>query len=104
MGLAVYRRLGPGTRTAKPPRAGHNTRQLRLAPPFTNARSVHDQAGSDRHDQIKAGHQQHHDWPGWQWKHEPGRPLHFCPIARGGMRMGHGQVMDSMFLDGLEDA
>ena len=24
--------------------------------------------------------------------------------ARGGMRMGHGQVFDSMFLDGLEDA
>ena len=24
--------------------------------------------------------------------------------ARGGMRMGHGQVSDHMFLDGLEDA
>ncbi|WP_250525293.1 acetyl-CoA C-acetyltransferase [Caballeronia sp. GAWG2-1] len=26
------------------------------------------------------------------------------PKARGGMRMGHGQVLDHMFLDGLEDA
>ena len=29
---------------------------------------------------------------------------YLLPKARGGMRMGHGQVMDSMFLDGLEDA
>ncbi|MEO9523746.1 thiolase family protein [Marinobacter alexandrii] len=29
---------------------------------------------------------------------------YLLPKARSGMRMGHGQVMDSMFLDGLEDA
>ncbi len=29
---------------------------------------------------------------------------YLMPKARGGLRMGHGQVMDSMFLDGLEDA
>lgn len=29
---------------------------------------------------------------------------YILPKARGGYRMGHGQVMDHMFLDGLEDA
>jgi len=29
---------------------------------------------------------------------------YLLPKARGGMRMGHGQVVDHMFLDGLEDA
>jgi acetyl-CoA C-acetyltransferase len=29
---------------------------------------------------------------------------YLLPKARAGMRMGHGQVMDHMFLDGLEDA
>ena len=29
---------------------------------------------------------------------------YLLPRARGGYRMGHGRVMDSMFLDGLEDA
>jgi acetyl-CoA C-acetyltransferase len=29
---------------------------------------------------------------------------YLLPKARGGYRMGHGQVMDHMFLDGLEDA
>ncbi len=29
---------------------------------------------------------------------------YLLPNARGGMRMGHGQTMDHMFLDGLEDA
>jgi acetyl-CoA C-acetyltransferase len=29
---------------------------------------------------------------------------YLLPKARAGLRMGHGQVMDSMFLDGLEDA
>jgi len=29
---------------------------------------------------------------------------YLLPKARGGMRMGHGQTMDHMFLDGLEDA
>src|SRR5258707_9692806 len=30
--------------------------------------------------------------------------LYLLPKARGGMRMGHGQVIDHMFYDGLEDA
>ena len=29
---------------------------------------------------------------------------YLLPKARAGMRMGHGQVLDHMFLDGLEDA
>jgi len=29
---------------------------------------------------------------------------YLLPKARGGYRLGHGQVMDHMFLDGLEDA
>lgn len=29
---------------------------------------------------------------------------YLLPKARGGFRMGHGQILDSMFLDGLEDA
>ncbi len=29
---------------------------------------------------------------------------YLLPKARGGMRMGHGQVLDHMFIDGLEDA
>ena len=29
---------------------------------------------------------------------------YLLPKARGGMRMGHGQVIDHMFYDGLEDA
>lgn len=29
---------------------------------------------------------------------------YLLPKARGGLRMGHGEVMDHMFLDGLEDA
>jgi acetyl-CoA C-acetyltransferase len=29
---------------------------------------------------------------------------YLLPKARGGMRLGHGQVLDHMFLDGLEDA
>ena len=29
---------------------------------------------------------------------------YLLPKARGGMRMGHGEVLDSMFFDGLEDA
>ncbi|MDB5553141.1 MAG: Acetyl-CoA acetyltransferase [Rhizobium sp.] len=27
-----------------------------------------------------------------------------CSIARAGYRMGHGKIIDHMFLDGLEDA
>jgi len=29
---------------------------------------------------------------------------YLIPKARGGMRLGHGEIKDSMFLDGLEDA
>jgi acetyl-CoA C-acetyltransferase len=29
---------------------------------------------------------------------------YLLPKARGGYRLGHGQIMDHMFLDGLEDA
>ena len=29
---------------------------------------------------------------------------YLLPNVRGGMRMGHGEVKDHMFLDGLEDA
>jgi acetyl-CoA C-acetyltransferase len=29
---------------------------------------------------------------------------YLLPKARGGLRMGHGQVIDHMFYDGLEDA
>ncbi len=29
---------------------------------------------------------------------------YFLPKARGGMRLGHGQILDHMFFDGLEDA
>ena len=29
---------------------------------------------------------------------------YLLPKARGGYRMGHGQVLDHMFLDGLENA
>ena len=29
---------------------------------------------------------------------------YMLPKARGGMRMGHGEIQDSMFTDGLEDA
>lgn len=53
------------------------------------------------HDQIKAGTNTIMIAGGME---NMSQAPYLLPKARGGMRMGHGQVMDSMFLDGLEDA
>ncbi|WP_417529619.1 thiolase family protein [Marinobacter lipolyticus] len=53
------------------------------------------------HDQIKAGTNNVMIAGGME---NMSQAPYLLPKARGGMRMGHGQVMDSMFLDGLEDA
>lgn len=53
------------------------------------------------HDQIKAGSNNIMVAGGME---NMSQAPYILPKARGGMRMGHGQVMDSMFLDGLEDA
>jgi acetyl-CoA C-acetyltransferase len=53
------------------------------------------------HDQIKAGTNQVMVAGGME---NMSQAPYLLPKARGGMRMGHGQVLDSMFLDGLEDA
>lgn len=53
------------------------------------------------HDQIKAGTNNVMIAGGME---NMNQAPYLLPKARGGMRMGHGQVMDSMFLDGLEDA
>jgi len=53
------------------------------------------------HDQIKAGTNSIMVAGGME---NMSQAPYLLPKARGGMRMGHGQVMDSMFLDGLEDA
>lgn len=53
------------------------------------------------HDQIKAGTNRIMIAGGME---NMSQAPYLLPKARGGMRMGHGQVMDSMFLDGLEDA
>ncbi|MEA1079270.1 acetyl-CoA C-acyltransferase [Marinobacter qingdaonensis] len=53
------------------------------------------------HDQIKAGTNNIMIAGGME---NMSQAPYLLPKARGGMRMGHGQVMDSMFLDGLEDA
>jgi acetyl-CoA C-acetyltransferase len=53
------------------------------------------------HDQIKAGTNSIMAVGGME---NMSQAPYLLPKARGGMRMGHGQVMDSMFLDGLEDA
>ncbi|MGF2686294.1 thiolase family protein [Marinobacter sp. DUT-3] len=53
------------------------------------------------HDQIKAGTNNFMIAGGME---NMSQAPYLLPKARGGMRMGHGQVMDSMFLDGLEDA
>ncbi|MGP4843848.1 thiolase family protein [Marinobacter sp. 1Y8] len=53
------------------------------------------------HDQIKAGTNKIMIAGGME---NMSQAPYLLPKARGGMRMGHGQVMDSMFLDGLEDA
>ncbi|MEC7816481.1 MAG: acetyl-CoA C-acyltransferase [Pseudomonadota bacterium] len=53
------------------------------------------------HDQIKAGTNNVMIAGGME---NMSQAPYLLPKARGGMRMGHGQVLDSMFLDGLEDA
>lgn len=53
------------------------------------------------HDQIKAGTNNIMIAGGME---NMSQAPYLLPKARSGMRMGHGQVMDSMFLDGLEDA
>ncbi len=53
------------------------------------------------HDQIKAGTNSIMIAGGME---DMSQAPYLLPKARAGMRMGHGQVMDSMFLDGLEDA
>lgn len=53
------------------------------------------------HDQIKAGTNKIMIAGGME---NMSQAPYLLPKARSGMRMGHGQVMDSMFLDGLEDA
>ncbi|TKV69311.1 acetyl-CoA C-acyltransferase [Marinobacter panjinensis] len=53
------------------------------------------------HDQIKAGTNSIMIAGGME---NMSQAPYLLPKARGGYRMGHGQVMDSMFLDGLEDA
>ncbi|EMP57400.1 acyl-CoA thiolase [Marinobacter santoriniensis NKSG1] len=53
------------------------------------------------HDQIKAGTNSIMIAGGME---NMSQAPYLLPKARAGMRMGHGQVLDSMFLDGLEDA
>ncbi|MDF0750127.1 acetyl-CoA C-acyltransferase [Marinobacter sp. 71-i] len=53
------------------------------------------------HDQIKAGTNNIMVAGGME---NMSQAPYLLPKARGGYRMGHGQIMDSMFLDGLEDA
>ena len=53
------------------------------------------------HDQIKAGTNSIMIAGGME---NMSQAPYLLPKARAGMSMGHGQVMDSMFLDGLEDA
>ncbi len=53
------------------------------------------------HDQIKAGSASIMVAGGME---SMSQAPYLLPKARGGMRMGHGQVLDHMFLDGLEDA
>ena len=53
------------------------------------------------HDQIKAGTNNIMIAGGME---NMSLAPYLLPKARAGMRMGHGQVLDSMFLDGLEDA
>jgi len=53
------------------------------------------------HDQIKAGSASIMIAGGME---NMSQAPYMLPKARAGMRMGHGQVLDSMFFDGLEDA
>ncbi len=55
----------------------------------------------DGHDQIKAGSSDIIVAGGME---NMSQAPYLLPKGRGGLRMGHGQVFDSMFYDGLEDA
>lgn len=55
----------------------------------------------DAHDQIKAGSSDILVAGGME---NMSQAPYMLPKARAGLRMGHGQVIDSMFFDGLEDA
>ncbi len=55
----------------------------------------------DAHDQIIAGSSDVMVAGGME---NMSQAPYLLPKGRGGMRMGHGQVLDSMFFDGLEDA
>jgi acetyl-CoA C-acetyltransferase len=55
----------------------------------------------DAHDQIKAGTSTVMVAGGME---NMSQSPYLLPKGRGGMRMGHSQVLDSMFFDGLEDA
>lgn len=55
----------------------------------------------DGHDQIKAGSSNIIVAGGME---NMSQAPYLLPKVRGGLRMGHGQVYDSMFYDGLEDA
>lgn len=55
----------------------------------------------DAHDQIKAGTSSVMVAGGIE---NMSQSPYLLPKGRGGMRMGHSQVLDSMFFDGLEDA
>ena len=55
----------------------------------------------DAHDQIKAGSAQIMVAGGME---NMSQSPYLLPKARAGLRMGHSQVLDSMFFDGLEDA
>ncbi|MAE51261.1 MAG: acetyl-CoA C-acyltransferase [Micavibrio sp.] len=76
-------------------------------PQHTGATTVNKMCGSGMkalmiaHDEIKAG--SHTIMIAGGMENMSGAP-YLLPKARGGYRMGHGAIKDSMFLDGLEDA
>lgn len=76
-------------------------------PQSTGATTVNKMCGSGMkalmiaHDEIKAG--SHNIMIAGGMESMTNAP-YLLPKARGGYRMGHGEVKDSMFLDGLEDA
>jgi acetyl-CoA C-acetyltransferase len=76
-------------------------------PDYTTCTTVNKMCGSGMqavilaHDQIRAGTNTIAVAGGME---NMSQAPYLLPKGRSGMRMGHGQVMDSMFLDGLEDA
>ena len=61
-----------------------------------------DEGGDARARSPRGGHERHHG----RGRHgvDDERARTSCPKARAGLRMGHHQVIDHMFFDGLEDA